>query len=107
MFIGKLPIVNKKGELTSLIARTDLKKARDFPYSSYDEVGQLRVGAAINTRETARDAVRALVAVGVDVIVIVSYYSVLFYLFLFILYEERSKEHHYGRQNSCCYPLSE
>uniref|UniRef100_A0A914VV80 Inosine-5'-monophosphate dehydrogenase n=1 Tax=Plectus sambesii TaxID=2011161 RepID=A0A914VV80_9BILA len=67
---GKLPIVNKKGELTSLIARTDLKKARDFPHSSYDEVGQLRVGAAISTRETSREAVRALVAVGVDVIVI-------------------------------------
>lgn len=70
---GKLPIVNEKDELVSLIARTDLKKARDFPLSSYDAKGQLMVGAAINTRETAKAAVEELVKVGVDVIVIVSF----------------------------------
>ncbi len=64
--------MNAKDELVSLIARTDLKKARDFPLSSYDQKGQLRVGAAINTRESAREAVHALVKAGVDVIVIVS-----------------------------------
>ncbi|VDP16780.1 unnamed protein product [Onchocerca flexuosa] len=67
---GKLPIVNSKNELVSLIARTDLKKARDFPWSSYDLKGQLRVGAAINTRESAKEAVKKLVAAGVDVLVI-------------------------------------
>ncbi|KAL3983222.1 inosine-5'-monophosphate dehydrogenase [Acanthocheilonema viteae] len=67
---GKLPIVNNKNELVSLIARTDLKKARDFPWSSYDSKGQLRVGAAINTRESAKEAVKKLAAAGVDVLVI-------------------------------------
>uniref|UniRef100_A0A1I7V858 Inosine-5'-monophosphate dehydrogenase n=2 Tax=Loa loa TaxID=7209 RepID=A0A1I7V858_LOALO len=67
---GKLPIVNSKKELVSLIARTDLKKARDFPWSSYDSKGQLRVGAAINTRESAKEAVKKLVAAGADVLVI-------------------------------------
>ncbi|EJW83848.1 inosine-5'-monophosphate dehydrogenase [Wuchereria bancrofti] len=67
---GKLPIVNSKNELVSLIARTDLKKARDFPCSSYDSKGQLRVGAAINTRESAKEAVKKLVAAGADVLVI-------------------------------------
>lgn len=72
LLVGKLPIVNSKNELVSLIARTDLKKARDFPYSSYDSKGQLRVGAAINTRESAKEAVNKLAAAGVDVLVIVS-----------------------------------
>uniref|UniRef100_A0A1I7YEF3 Inosine-5'-monophosphate dehydrogenase n=1 Tax=Steinernema glaseri TaxID=37863 RepID=A0A1I7YEF3_9BILA len=67
---GKLPIVNKNDELVTLIARTDLKKARDFPLSSYDSKGQLMVGAAINTRETAKENVRLLVEAGVDVLVI-------------------------------------
>uniref|UniRef100_A0A0N5ATM6 Inosine-5'-monophosphate dehydrogenase n=1 Tax=Syphacia muris TaxID=451379 RepID=A0A0N5ATM6_9BILA len=67
---GKLPIINRKGELVSLIARTDLKKARDFPNASYDDKGQLRVGAAISTRETAKEAVKLLAEAGVDVLVI-------------------------------------
>lgn len=69
---GKLPIVNDKNELVALIARTDLKKARDFPLSSYDKEGQLLVGAAINTRETSKEYVKELVKAGVDVLVIVS-----------------------------------
>lgn len=64
--------MNDRDELVSLIARTDLKKARDFPLSSYDSKGQLRVGAAINTREDAKEQVKLLANAGVDVIVIVS-----------------------------------
>lgn len=64
--------MNKHDELVSLIARTDLKKARDFPLSSYDSKGQLRVGAAVNTRECAKEAVVKLAEAGADVLVIVS-----------------------------------
>ena len=67
---GKLPIVDEKDELLSLIARTDLKKAREFPLSSYDSKKQLMVGAAINTRESAKAIVDELVGAGVDVLVI-------------------------------------
>lgn len=67
---GKLPIVNSQDELISLIARTDLKKAREFPLSSYDNKKQLMVGAAINTRDTAKETVRELIKAGVDVLVI-------------------------------------
>lgn len=68
-----MPIVDENDELLSLIARTDLKKAREFPLSSYDSKKQLMVGAAINTRESAKAIVDELVEAGVDVLVIVSY----------------------------------
>mmetsp|Transcript_26947 Transcript_26947/g.63556 ORF Transcript_26947/g.63556 Transcript_26947/m.63556 type:complete len:556 (+) Transcript_26947:115-1782(+) len=68
---GKLPIVNEKGELIALISRTDLLKNRDYPNCSVDKTSkQLLCGAAVGTRESDYERVRALAAEHVDVIII-------------------------------------
>jgi IMP dehydrogenase len=67
---GKLPVVNADGELVSLISRTDLRKARDYPLSTVAASGSLLCGAAVGTRPNDRVRLAALVEAGVDVVVL-------------------------------------
>lgn len=67
---GKLPIVDAEGRLVALLSRSDLLKNREFPLATKDEKKQLRVGAAISTKDESKDRLAALSEAGVDVVVI-------------------------------------
>lgn len=68
--VGKLPIIDDNGRLKELVARTDLLKNRDYPLSTKDSNKQLRVGAAISTRDEDRERLAELQKYGLDVVVI-------------------------------------
>nr|KAJ3422107.1 Inosine-5'-monophosphate dehydrogenase 2 [Polyrhizophydium stewartii] len=67
---GKLPIVDSKGHLTALLARSDLIKTRDYPLASKRDSRQLLCAAAISTHEEDKQRLAALVAAGLDIVVL-------------------------------------
>ncbi len=68
--IEKLPIVDDSGNLKGLITIKDIEKRRKYPNACKDEVGRLRVGAAVGVGRDALERAELLVQKGVDVIVI-------------------------------------
>jgi IMP dehydrogenase len=68
--IEKLPVVDKNNKLVGLITYKDITKASDCPLSCKDSQGRLRVAAAVGTSGDTFERMEAIVAAGVDAIVI-------------------------------------
>jgi IMP dehydrogenase len=68
--IEKVLVINDRFQLQGMITVKDILKEQAKPLASKDSQGQLRVGAAVGTSAETEDRVAALVAAGVDVIVV-------------------------------------
>jgi IMP dehydrogenase len=68
--LERVLVVNDRFDLKGLITVKDILKATEHPLACKDELGQLRVGAAVATGSDTEERVEALVAAGVDVIVV-------------------------------------
>ncbi|MEG2558878.1 MAG: IMP dehydrogenase [Acinetobacter sp.] len=68
--IEKVLVVGEHNELKGLITVTDFRKAESYPSSCKDDLGRLRVGAAVGTGVETPSRVEALVDAGVDAIVV-------------------------------------
>lgn len=68
--IEKLPVVDKHNKLVGLITFRDIIKIKEKPNACKDSRGRLRVAAAIGVSGDSFERAEALVAAGVDAIVI-------------------------------------
>jgi IMP dehydrogenase len=68
--IEKLPVVDAERRLCGLITVKDIMKKIQYPNACVDEKGRLRVGAAIGTAGDTFDRCEALIAKGVDLLVL-------------------------------------
>ena len=68
--IEKLPVVDSMGRLVGLVTYKDIAKAKDKPNACKDSLGRLRVAAGIGVTGDSMERAEALVAAGVDAIVI-------------------------------------
>src|SRR5438552_6826924 len=68
--LERVLVVNGDRELRGLITVKDIFKATEHPLASKDQLGRLRVGAAVGVAADNEDRVEALVAAGVDVLVV-------------------------------------
>ena len=68
--IEKLLVVDEKGELAGLLTMKDIDKVQKYPNACKDSKGRLRVGAAIGVGPEGEKRAAALIAAGVDVLVL-------------------------------------
>ena len=68
--IEKLPLVDGDGRLVGLITVKDIQKRQEFPNATRDDAGRLRCAAAVGVGDDVEARVEALVAMGIDAVVI-------------------------------------
>ncbi len=68
--IEKLLVVDDEGKLKGLITIKDIEKIKKYPHSCKDELGRLRVGAAVGVGPDTEERLERLIAVKVDVVVV-------------------------------------
>ena len=68
--VEKLPVVNAEGKIVGLITFKDITKEKEHPNACKDSKGRLRVAAGIGITNDALERVTALVAEGVDAVVL-------------------------------------
>ncbi len=68
--IEKLPVIDKNKKLKGLITFKDIMKKKKHPNACKDELGRLRVGAAVGVTYDTIERVEALYKAGADVIVV-------------------------------------
>jgi IMP dehydrogenase len=68
--LERVLVVDDRFELRGLITVKDITKATEHPNAAKDELGKLRVGAAISTGADSEERAELLVKAGVDVLVV-------------------------------------
>ncbi len=68
--LERVLVVNENFELRGLITVKDILKSSEHPHASKDQLGRLRVGAAVGVGEGTEERVELLVEAGVDVMVV-------------------------------------
>ena len=68
--IEKLLVVDDGGKLLGLITIKDIEKIKKYPYACKDELGRLRVGAAVGVGADMEERVERLISANVDVVVV-------------------------------------
>ncbi|MEK6835185.1 MAG: IMP dehydrogenase, partial [Nanoarchaeota archaeon] len=68
--LEKLPIVDENNYLHGLITSSDIFKIKQYPHSTKDNKGRLRVGAAIGVKEEDIKRAQTLLDAGADVLVL-------------------------------------
>ncbi len=68
--VEKLPLVDDNGRLRGLITVKDFTKSEQYPDSTKDAQGRLRVAAAVGVGDDSYKRARALIDAGVDVVIV-------------------------------------